>query len=96
MFGFRKGSGRGKRHGKHCRQHQRRCFGECISLNEAEIGKKYIILENPDVKTMEMGLYRSGIITVHKNEEDNPNIVVGVGESRYIIPRELAEKIIVH
>ncbi|MCF7794657.1 MAG: ferrous iron transport protein A [Candidatus Cloacimonetes bacterium] len=93
MFGFRSRSGKGKRHGKHCRQHKRRFVGEYINLTEAEVGKKYIIMKNPDVKTMEMGLYRSGIITVHKNEAENSNIVVGVGESRYIIPRDLAEKI---
>jgi len=95
MFGFRNGFGRGRRHRhhEHCLHHQH--AGETLNLNEAEVGKKYIILCNPDVKTMEMGLYRSGMVTVHKNEEDNPNIVVGVGESRYIIPRELAQKIII-
>jgi len=94
MFGFRNGAGKGRGCGKHHRR-QRRLAGDFISVSEAEVGKKYIIIENPDVKTMEMGIYRSGIINVHKNETDNPNIVVGVGESRFIIPRELAEKIII-
>jgi Fe2+ transport system protein FeoA len=91
MFGLGKGFGKHRRKERCGRRHRR---FQCASiLTEAEVGKKYIILNNPDIKTMEMGLYRGGIITVHKNEEDNPNIVVGVGESRYIIPRELAEKI---
>lgn len=95
MFGF----GKGQRKGNNQRRHHGHCAHKngagSIYLTEAEIGKKYVIMNNPDVKTMEMGLYHSGIITVHKNESDNPNIVIGVGESRYIIPRELASKIIV-
>ena len=83
-----------KRHGKGhgCRHHGR---SHCIFLNEATVGHKYRVITNPDKKTMEMGIYHSGIITVHKNEESNPNIVVGVGESRYIIPRDLAKRIVV-
>ena len=91
MFGFRRGFGR-RRNSDRCRNHHR--FQACASLlTEAEVGKKYIIMNNPDIKTMEMGIYRGGVITVHKNEEDDPNIVVAVGNSRYIIPRELACKI---
>jgi len=92
MFGMGKGFGRrhgGKGRRKNCR---RNCQG-VFFLTDAEVGNKYIILNNPDIKTMEMGIYRGGIITVHKNEEDNPNIVVGVGDSRFIIPRELAGRI---
>jgi len=94
MFGFRRAFGKRIRNSRRC-HHTRHQHGHQITLAEAEVGKKYIIMHNPDVKTMEMGLYRSGIITVHKNEQENPNIVVGVGESRYIIPRDLAGNIIV-
>jgi len=92
MFGFGKGFGK-RRGGKRCHGHRHCSCHEALHLADAEVGKKYIILNNPDIKTMEMGIYRGGIITVHKCEEDNPNIVVGVGDSRFIIPRELAGKI---
>ncbi|OPX29633.1 MAG: hypothetical protein B1H06_01165 [Candidatus Cloacimonas sp. 4484_143] len=105
MFGF----GRGRRN-KDFGHHRQRCdqpghgkgcgcgrygISRCINLDEAAVGQRYRVIANPDKKTMEMGIYRTGVITVHKNEEGNPNIVVGVGESRYIIPRDLAKKIVI-
>ena len=105
MFGWRRG-----RKNKECCKHSHNCsekkhgkgFGyrhhgrlRCINLDEAAVGQRYRVIANPDKKTMEMGIYHSGVITVHKNEENNPNIVVGVGESRYIIPRELAKRILI-
>jgi Fe2+ transport system protein FeoA len=75
-----------------CRHHKEEFFENLLS---AKLGKKYVIMCNPDKKTMEMGLYVGGLISVQKNVASDPNIVVGVGESRYIIPRELAEKILI-
>lgn len=103
MFGW--GQGRKnrncKRH-KHGEERLGKAGGRChrgapcrINLDKAEIGRRYLVIINPDKKTMEMGIYHSAVITVHKNEEGNPNIVVGVGESRYIIPRDLAKRIII-
>ena len=98
MFGFgRGGAGRKQGRGRHHKKHHGRRIAHALHMNlsEAEIGKKYLILFNPDIKTMEMGIYRGNMITVHKNEEGNPNIVVGVGETRYIIPCELAQRILI-
>ena len=104
MFGLgrgRKNKVRGRRqHGCGEVGHGRGCgcghnsVSRCINLDEAEIGRRYRVMTNPDKKTMEMGIYHTSVITVHKKEESNPNIVVGVGESRYIIPRNLAKRII--
>ena len=99
MFGFRnkrhscRRDGKGP-HGKmhRCRHHREELFESLLS---AEPGKKYAIMCNPDKKTMEMGLYVGALISVQKNDALDSNIVVGVGESRYIIPRELAEKILI-
>lgn len=66
-----------------------------LNLNEGELDKKYYVVCNPDRKTMEMGIYNGSAITVQKNEQTDPNIVVGVGESRYILPKTLAQTIII-
>lgn len=79
-----------KQHG--CRRHKEELFENLLSAKQ---GEKYVIMCNPDKKTMEMGLYVGGLISVQKNDLSDPNIVIGVGESRYIIPRELAEKILI-
>ncbi len=94
MFGMGKGLGRrkgnrirGGRHGRHRRMP--------VNLNGAIPGNQYIVKFNPDKKTVEMGIYAGSIISVQKNEFDDPNIIVAVGETRYIIPRMIAEQILI-
>ena len=81
----KKGFHHHKGFGKHCD----------ISLDKALEHKKYVIMSNPDRKTVEMGVFNGGIITVHKNDGTDPNLVVAVGESRYIISRDVAKRIVV-
>jgi len=66
-----------------------------MSLNDASEQQRYIIISNPDRKTMEMGVYVGGVVTVQKNDRSEPNIVIGVGDARYIIPRVLATRILI-
>jgi len=95
MFGFgrkknsnccgnrhRKDGGRGKRKFRHC-----------ISLSEAVEDQKYIIIFNPDKQTIEMGITPSSMIFIHKNNPNETNMVIGVGETRFIISRKSAEAI---
>ena len=96
MFGFgRKGRGSGR-----CgvQGHHRQCNCRAaggMSLNDASEQQRYIIISNPDRKTMEMGVYVGGVVTVQKNDRSEPNIVIGVGDARYIIPRVLATRILI-
>ncbi|KQC10743.1 MAG: hypothetical protein APR54_11710 [Candidatus Cloacimonas sp. SDB] len=78
----RKGGGRGERK-----------FRQCISLSDAVEDQKYIIRFNPDKQTIEMGIAPSSMIFVHKNNPNETNLIVGVGETRLIIPRNSAELI---
>jgi Fe2+ transport system protein FeoA len=97
MFGRGKGLFWGKGRGKNCNKHRRRCrhTGQKFPLSNAETGSRHFIVLNPDKKTLEMGIYNGCVITIHKNEPADKNIVVGVGDSRYIIPRTTAEHILV-
>jgi len=95
MFGKGKGLfGRGHK-GKSCPKHRCRRRGCGFPLSDAEIGCRYSVILNPDKKTIEMGIFNGSIITVHKNESIDQNIVVGVGNSRYIIPKIIADKIVI-
>ncbi|MDY6915435.1 MAG: FeoA family protein [Candidatus Cloacimonadota bacterium] len=94
--------GRGKEHRgkgrKRCRNsHPRHRFRDNRFLNlcEAEVGKKYVVMNNPDHKIMEMGVFNGCVITVHKNNQGDNNIIVGVGESRFIIPKPTACRILI-
>lgn len=97
MFGRFFGPGRRHRH-KRCDQIQGICRRELgnISLAEAPVGQNFVIVCNPDRKTMEMGIYPGGTVMVQKNDPTDQNIVVAIGNSRFIIPRELAQRIRVH
>jgi len=94
MFGWRKGHGKGRMR----RRRLRRVFeheNQIFTLNEALEGIPCIVVENPDKKTVEMGIYVGNTVVVQKNDRNEPNIVVAVGESRYIIPRDLAKRILI-
>jgi len=62
-------------------------------LSDFEQGAKGRVLSNNDRKTIEMGLFNGAIVTVIKNHLNDVNMVVAVGESRYIISKEVAKKI---
>lgn len=95
MFGKGKGIFRGKRHFRG--RHKHKCLGrgQKIPLSNAAVGSRHCVIMNPDKKTVEMGIFSGSIITVHKNELSDQNIVVGVGNSRYIIPKTIAAEIII-
>jgi Fe2+ transport system protein FeoA len=92
--------GKGRVHGKkkkHCSQ-RKRIFHhntECFSLNDTQENASYLVLANPDKKTNEMGLHAGSVLTVHKNHQTDSNIIIAIGETRYIIPRVLAREILV-
>ena len=78
----RKGGGRGERKFRHY-----------ISLSEAIENYKYIVRLNPDKQTIEMGIASGSMIFVQKNDLNEANMIIGLGETRLIIPRKSAELI---
>ncbi|MCB5278038.1 MAG: ferrous iron transport protein A [Candidatus Cloacimonetes bacterium] len=48
---------------------------------------------NNDIRTIERGIYVGANIVIFRNEEDEPNIIVSVGDSRYVLDRRIAHKI---
>ena len=97
MFGFgrrhRKGMGNGlhKRHG----QRENRGCRKGISLDNCEVGERYMVKCNSEKQLLEMGLHPGAVVTVHKNDKEDNNIVIAIGDSRFIVPRETAKQVIV-
>jgi hypothetical protein len=52
-----------------------------------------LIRFNPDKQTIEMGLSAGSLVFIHRNDADDTKMIVGLGETRLIIPRESAERI---
>lgn len=67
--------------------------GDCISLDELKSGKEALITCNNDIKTIERGLYHGKRIFTQRNEPGEPNIVVAVGDARYVLDRRVARQI---
>jgi len=77
----RKFSGR-KRHGV-CKA------GQCITLDQLPEGNSAIVIHNNNLKIIERGLYIGALITMFRNDFEN-NVVVAVGDARYVIDRRIA------
>ncbi len=80
---------------KHKHRHGKQNRKGKLSLSESMVNRKVTILVNPDRKTVEMGLYPGATASVVKNEPFNPNVIVSVGECRYIIAKSIADEILV-
>jgi Fe2+ transport system protein FeoA len=77
----------------HHRHHNNK--GESISLNLLEEGESAIIVNNPNLKTIERGLYAGAQVFMLRNKNYEPNLVVAVGDSRYILSRRISKQITV-
>ncbi len=71
--------------------HGERKYRHCISLSEATENQRYIIRNNPDKQTIEIGIAPGSMVFVHKNKINDANLIIGVGETRIIVPRKSAE-----
>ena len=77
----RKFSGR-KRHGVYK-------AGQCITLDQLPEGCNAVVIHNNNLKIIERGLYIGALITMFRNNFEN-NVVVAVGDARYVIDRRIA------
>lgn len=56
-------------------------------------GQEALITCNNDIKTIERGLYHGKKVKAQRNVTGEPNIVVAVGDSRYVLDRRIARMI---
>jgi Fe2+ transport system protein FeoA len=48
---------------------------------------------NNDIRTIERGIYIGAKIQIFRNEADEPNIIISVGDARYVLDRRIAKSI---
>lgn len=65
----------------------------CDILSGVHSDSAVLITCNHDHKTVERGLYTGVQIRVLRNEPGEPNLVVAVGDARYVLDRRIAERI---
>ena len=64
-------------------------------LSEGKIDTEYKVISNPKLKYIEMGLYHDSIVRIIKNNDCDRNLVIAVGDARYIISKNIAKTIMV-
>lgn len=74
-------------------RHCRRFAGDCLSLSEVPQNMAATVYCNTDVKTIERGLYLGVSVHVQRNDSSEPNLIVAVGDSRYVLDRRVANNI---
>ncbi len=68
--------------------------GRCTRpLSDFAAGADVLVVANLDRKTMEMGIFNGTRIHLLQNHENEPNLVIALGDSRYTVPREIAAQI---
>ncbi len=56
-------------------------------------GAEVVVLSNSDKQTLEMGVFSGVPVHILKNRPNDPNMLIAVGDSRYIISKEVAIQI---
>lgn len=87
----------GRRMGKGLGWHRRtrQHHGPCDNLAGVKTDCTAVIVCNNDHRTVERGLSTGVEVRVLRNEEDEPNMVVAVGDARYVLDRRVAGRITV-
>lgn len=68
-------------------------LGDCLMLEKLPEGSEAIILCNQNLSTIERGLYLGMKISMFRNDTDEPNVIVAVGDARYVLDRRIAMNI---
>jgi Fe2+ transport system protein FeoA len=90
---MRNGQGHGLRRR---RRRQACCRGAgMFPLSECREEEVYVIIDNQDKQSMEMGLFSGARVKVIRNSIESPNMVIAINESRYMLNKETARQIMV-
>ncbi|MGB4308834.1 MAG: FeoA family protein [Candidatus Cloacimonadaceae bacterium] len=69
--------------------------GECVPLKDLQEDQSAVITRNGNLATLERGLNQGMKITMFRNETSEPNLIIAVGDARYVLDRRLAAMIMV-
>ncbi len=66
---------------------------QCHNLSQAVGGSVVMVTCNQNIRMVERGLYNGISIRILRNNRDEPNLIIAVGDSRYILDRRIAAHI---
>ncbi|MBM4403064.1 MAG: ferrous iron transport protein A [Candidatus Cloacimonetes bacterium] len=74
-------------------QRRQRQDRQCHDLSQAREGSVVIVTCNHDIRMVERGLYCGISVRILRNQSDEPNLIIAVGDSRYALDRRIAARI---
>ena len=78
------------------RRRRRRGRGPAFRrLSICRTGDRCIVRSNPDRRSLEMGLFRGALVKVLRNRLEDTNMLIGVGDSRFVVSKQTADLILV-
>jgi Fe2+ transport system protein FeoA len=78
------------------RRRRRRGWGApCRRLTVCGAEERCIVRSNPDRRSLEMGLFRGALVKVLRNRPEDTNMLIGVGDSRFVLSKQTADLILV-
>lgn len=85
-----------KHWGRRLRGRHKTCpcaIDQCFSLDHLPENANAVIICNRNLKTIERGLYIGSRLSMFRNDSSEPNIIVAVGDARYVLDRRIAQEI---
>lgn len=67
--------------------------GNCLSLDLLSEGSTAFITCNRHLQTLERGLVQGMQIEMFRNNPTQPNVIIAVGDARYVLDRRIAREI---
>lgn len=69
--------------------------GDCLPLTDLHENDSAVITRNNDLRIIERGLYHGMRVSMFRNEPGEPNLIIAVGDARYVLDRRIASLIMV-
>ena len=68
-------------------------LGTCLGLDLLREGTSAVITCNRHLPTLERGLVHGVQIEMFRNDISQPNVIIAVGDARYVLDRRIAREI---
>lgn len=82
--------------GRHFFRNRKQCpcqRGDCVPMTDVSEGMHGTVYCNYDIRTIERGIYVGARISMFRNVAEEPNVIVAVGDARYVLDRRIAREI---
>ena len=75
-------------------RHNPKCpYANYETLNQVMDAESVIVVCNPHRRTLEMGISPNSIVSMIRNHDSEPNLIVAIDNGRLIVAKKVAERI---